>query len=398
MSPSSNDASNRAPPWLVVMLGGMGGSRLEELMRRALEASALDAIEVALAGGKYGGAVLLADRAPSLDVPRGVEVDVDAPGAPFQFGARLSGAVAARGIESLVYLGGGSAPLLGGPEFEALASALDAAVGTEEASEGGAAVGVSNNFFSADLFGLRPAALLAALDPPPTKDNNVPRRLREEHGAVFEELPRTLATQTNLDTPIDLATLALSGRGGPRLRAVLEEVPVPPRLAEAARVLTDRLAEVLVAGRVASRAWQYLERETACRVRLLAEERGMSAAGREDDGRARSLLAMQLEAVGARRFFEEQLPQLCNAAFLDIRPALVHLGIRPSRADRFAADLGLADEIDDPRLRELVAAANASPVPVVLGGHSLVAGDLMLLNDWAWEQVDGVRRGADTPV
>jgi hypothetical protein len=155
---------------------------------------------------------------------------------------------------------------------------------------------------------------------------------------------------------------------------------------------------VLVAGRVASRVWQYLERETSCRVRLLAEERGMSAAGREDDGRARSLLAMQIEEVGARRFFEEQLPQLCNAAFLDIRPALIHLGIRPPRADRFAADLGLVDGIEDPRLRELVEAANASPVPVVLGGHSLVAGGLMLLNDWAWEEIDGVRRPVDTPV
>ena len=64
------------------------------------------------------------------------------------------------------------------------------------------------------------------------------------------------------------------------------------------------------------------------------------------------------------------------------------------RADRFAADLGLAERIEDPGLREFVRAANGSPVPVVLGGHSLVAGGLMLLNDWAWEQRDGVRRPA----
>ena len=372
------------------MLGGVGGSRLEELLRRALEASAIDAIEVALGTGRYAGAVLITDRTSVLEVPPGVEVDVDPPGSPFQFGRRLAEAVAARDIESLVYLGGGSAPLLSAADFEGLA---DAIAGSPER-----AVCVSNNFYSADLFGLRPAALLGALEPPPAKDNGVPRLLREGHDVAFSELPRTLATQTDLDTPIDLATLALSGRGGPRLRAVLEEVPLPHRLAEAAGCLTDRLAEVLVAGRVASRAWQYLERETACRVRLLAEERGMSAAGRDEDGRARSLLAMQIEAVGASRFFEEQLPQLCGAAFLDIRPALVHLGVRPSRADRFAADLGLTEEIEDPRLRELVEAANASPVPVVLGGHSLVAGGLMLLNDWAWEQFDGIRRTADTPV
>ena len=102
--------------------------------------------------------------------------------------------------------------------------------------------------------------------------------------------------------------------------------------------------------------------------------------------------------AAVRALSEEQLPQLCDAAFIDVRPALVQLGVRPSRADRFAADLGLADAIEDPELRGLVGAVNASPVPVVLGGHSLVAAGLMLLNDWAWEQVDGTRRAASTEV
>lgn len=385
----------RSRPWLVVMLGGMGGGRLEELMRAALEASALDAIECALATGRYGRAVLLADRPPALDVPSDVEVEVDRPGEPFQWGRRLFDAVSRYGIESLVYVGGGSAPLLEAGEFEALASALDGPAGS--ARDGGAR-GVSNNFYSADLFGLRPASLLGTLASAPTKDNGVPRRLRDECGVEFVELPRTLATQTNLDTPIDLAALALSGRGGPRLRRILADVPLPARVGQAARVFTERTAEVLIAGRVASRTWQYLERETACRVRLLAEERGMAAAGREEDGGARSMLGMLLASAGPRAFFETLLPQLCDAAFIDVRPALVQLGVRPSRADRFAADLGLAEAIEDTALRALVEAANASPVPVVLGGHSLVAAGLMLLNDWAWEQVDGVRRAASTEV
>ncbi|MCA9848934.1 MAG: hypothetical protein KC472_13245, partial [Dehalococcoidia bacterium] len=78
----------------------------------------------------------------------------------------------------------------------------------------------------------------------------------------------------------------------------------------------------------------------------------------------------------------------CRAAFIDLRPALVQLGIRASRADRFAADLGRAEEIEDARLREIVEAAVASPVPVVLGGHSLVGGALELLNQWAWDEHD----------
>jgi len=67
-------AADRSRPWLVVMLGGMGGGPLEELVRAALEASALDAIECALGTGRYERALLLVDRAPALDVPFGVEV------------------------------------------------------------------------------------------------------------------------------------------------------------------------------------------------------------------------------------------------------------------------------------------------------------------------------------
>ena len=41
-------------------------------------------------------------------------------------------------------------------------------------------------------------------------------------------------------------------------------------------------------------------------------------------------------------------------------------------------DLLLADRISDPWLRELTAAARDAPIPVVLGGHSLVGPGLRL--------------------
>ncbi|MSQ41664.1 MAG: hypothetical protein EXR65_01310 [Dehalococcoidia bacterium] len=371
-----------APLSLVVMLGGMDGGPLETLLRRALEASALDGIEAALATGRFERALLLADRVPSLPVPAGTIVDLDPPGTTFSYGGRLAGAVAAHGIERLLYLGGGSAPLLGREQFEALA---DGVAGDVAGGAPGEPVCVTNNFYSADLFALAPAALLARLDPAPGADNAVPRRLHEELGVAVSELPRSLATQLNLDSPVDLAALALAGSAGPRLGALLAGwAPPTERLASAARAFTDREAEVLVAGRVSSRSWQYLERETACRVRVLAEERGMGAAGRDSGGEARSLLGQLIAAVGPARFFRELLPELCDAAFIDTRPALVQLGLAPSRADRFASDLGLVGEIADRGLRTLTEEAAAASVPVVLGGHSLVAGVLMLLNDWAW--------------
>ncbi len=371
-------------PSLVVMLGGVSGGPLETLMRRALEASALDTLEVALGTGRFGRALLLADAAPALPVPDGVTVEVDDhPDRPFHYGERLAAAVATHGIERVLYVGGGSGPLLGAEDFVALANGV----------AGPSAACATNNYFSADLFALHPAGLLARLDPPPVSDNAVPRRLREDLDVEVTELPRTLETQLNIDSPTELLALALAGRIGTRLERVLGEwAPDTSRLARAAMTFTDREAEVLVAGRVGgSRAWQYLERETACRVRILAEERGMQAAGRHLDGSARSMLGQLIGAAGPDRVFGELLPQLCDAAFVDIRPTLIHLGLQPSRADRFAADLGLADDIEDPELRALVAAANAAPIPVVLGGHTLVAGALMLLNDWAWAEHDRAR-------
>lgn len=375
------------PPTLVIMLGGMSGSAIEAQMRRALEASALDAAEVALATGRFDRALLLADAPPALDVPPGVEVETDESVAatcapPFHFGRRLLDAIARHGITRPVYLGGGSGPLLGAAEFHAIVDALEGA--TEPRC-------VTNNRFSADLFALSHPEVLARMDPSPAADNGVARRLFDEQGVEIIELPRTLETQFNIDTPNDLGALALARRAGPRLAAVASEAGFETeRMAAAARHFIERTHEVMVAGRVSSTTWKYLESEAACRIRVVAEERGMQAVGTDVAGTARSMLGQWIDIAGPQRAFTQLLPQLCDAAFIDIRPALVQLGIRPERADRFHADLGHAGEITEPRLREIVEAANASPVPVVLGGHSLVAGVLMLLNQWAWDEHDGL--------
>ncbi len=381
------DQNSPSPvPTLLIMLGGMSGSALEQRMRRALEASALDAAEVALSTGRFDRVLLLADAAPELDLPPGVQVETDASvgevASPFHFGRRLLDAIDRHGITRLVYLGGGSGPLFGAAEFIAIADALAEATGPHC---------VTNNRFSADCFGLTHPEVLTRLDPLPAADNNVPRRLFDDELCEIIELPRTLETQFNIDTPNDLGALALSRRAGPRLAAVATETGFDTsRMAAAARHFTERTHEVMVAGRVSSTTWKYLESEAACRIRVIAEERGMQAVGTDAAGSARSMLGQWIAEAGPHRAFSELLPELCDAAFIDIRPALVQLGIRPERTDRFHADLGLAAEIEDPGLREIVEAANASPVPVVLGGHSLVAGVLMLLNQWAWDERDGL--------
>jgi hypothetical protein len=150
-------------------------------------------------------------------------------------------------------------------------------------------------------------------------------------------------------------------------------------------LFVDQTKQLLVAGRVGTHAWSYLERETACRVRLFAEERGMEADGRASDGSARSLLGYYLEAVGLERFFET-LAELADAAFIDTRVLLAHKRIDASREDRFLSDLGRWQEIRDPFLRDFTHAALQAPIPVLLGGHSLMSGGLMALNEYAWRQ------------
>jgi hypothetical protein len=367
-----------APVHLVVFLGGAGGSPLEDLLARALEAAALDTLETALATGAFAGAVLVTDR--ELDpraLPPEVALDRDPPDQPFHFGRRLLEVCERQRIDRPLYTGAGAGVLMTGDDYAAIAGRLASAD----------RLVIPNNFFSCDLLGLATASELRRVELP-ASDNLLARLLTQKAGVPCEPLPRTAATQFNLDSPADLAVLSLAGGAGPRLTALTErEAPVLPALNALIDRLTDPDAEVFIAGRAGSAVWQYLERETACRVRILSEERGMQAAGRDVSGAARSLLGFHVAAAGVDRVFAE-IAQLCDAAVIDTRVLLAHAGARPSRADRFASDLGRWQDIQDGYLRELTLAAAEAPVPVVLGGHSLLSGGLMLLTQAAWRRHD----------
>lgn len=362
-------------PVLIVFLGGMGGSPIEDLLRDALAEAALDVIEPALATGAFAGAVLVTDSdALAARLPPGVEVDRDE--SEFHFGRRLAQVVRARRIERPVYVGAGGVPLMGGSDLAAVARHL----------RGADDVIITNNYFSADLVAFAPGAALDRIELP-ARDNLLPRLLHDQAGLASAPLPRSPVTQFNIDSPGDLALLKVAGGAGPHLTRFLEgfQADLEP-YRRLGRCLVNTKAEVLLAGRVGSQVWPYLESETACRLRVYSEERGMRAAGREHGG-ARSLLAFHLREVGCRRFFAE-LGELADAACIDTRPLLSHLAVPASRADRFWSDLGYPERIDEPFLREFTEEARRAPVPVVLGGHSLVAGGLMVLNEAAWREED----------
>jgi hypothetical protein len=90
------------------------------------------------------------------------------------------------------------------------------------------------------------------------------------------------------------------------------------------------------------------------------------------------LLNNHLRAVGISSFIAE-LADMTDAVLWDTRVLWAAQGIWPSEVDRYAADLGLVDLIEDRFVRELTQAVNAAPIPIVTGGHALVSGGLWAL-------------------
>ena len=247
---------------------------------------------------------------------------------------------------------------------------------------------VANNLFSADIIGFKPASVLDLLPELPARDNNLAQVLMHDAGFAGVELPRTVMTQFDIDTPIDLSILSLHPQIGPSLREYLRNVSVnAPGLENVSEVLTDPNAVLTVAGRVGSHTWSYLEKQTACRVRIFSEERGMESNGRVESGEVRSLLGYYLEQVGSSKFFDS-MAQLGDAAIIDIRVLLAHMGLSSSREDRFWADLGEVKQIKDSSLRDLVSEIQNASIPIVTGGHSLVSGGLMALVEASWLKLD----------
>jgi hypothetical protein len=364
-----------ALPTLVVFLGGLGDSEVERLVAGARWAAARDSTDAALAGGACARAVLVTDETPPFDLPQGVSLDHDA--GEFHFGRRLAEVLRRHSLTHVVYIGGGSVPLFGAADFACI---------TEAVARGSA---VTNNRYSSDIVGwaVTPESLAAVEHA--DRDNALASILAEQAGLAVEELPRTPETLFDIDAPADVAVLKLAeGTGGPKLREYVSSAEID--LSVYQRILPlflSRDHQLTVAGRVGSHTWRYLETETACRVRLFAEERGMEADGRADSGQARSLVGYYLESVGPERFFDT-LASLGDAAVIDTRVLAAHAGARPSREDRFRSDLRRWQDVGDPFLREFTKAAAGATIPVLLGGHSLMSGALMLLNETAWRRRD----------
>jgi len=299
----------------------------------------------------------------------GAEVRVDDRSAAASFGERVRRLVAEMAPDGVVIAGSGSLPLTNAADWRTFVAAAGGPAGRA----------LANNRFSADAIAVPGASVLADL-PDLASDNRLPRWLAER-GVAVDDLHTRWRLQLDLDTPLDallvwpvetMRDLAASG---------VDPAPVRAALAEVGAVARDPTRELVVAGRASSTGLAWLERRTASRTRALIEERGFRT--RAPGQRAvRSILGLILDRDGPAAF-GERLAELGDAAIVDTRVLLAHrFGADedewPPAEDRFASDLLLPERIGDPWLRVLTASARDGPIPVVLGGHTLVGPGLRL--------------------
>ncbi len=297
------------------------------------------------------------------------------------FGEVLATLAPARG--GLIVLSGGAVPLLNRRDAARL-------VATAAASD---RVAFTNNRYSSDVCAVANASVLRALPPLPS-DNALPRWLEERAGYSISELGARERLGLDIDTPLDIALAALSTAAPAWLRRAAREAQLSvPRLDQLRELAANPHREMLVFGRAGAATLRWLERNVRCRVRFLAEERGLRSSSPLAIGGAdgipatqklpRATLGLLLDESGPERL-SEIISGLADGAVLDSRVLLAHrLGADeqgwPAPADRFASDLHLSNEIGDPWLKSLTESAAASKLPILLGGHSLVGPGIPLL-------------------
>jgi len=357
----------------IIFHGPSGESAVEQLMSSARRSAAEDLIASLTDRGIPALLVTPESEAgrfhPSIDVST-------TPDGSFHFGQSLQGLIRARSPQGLLVFGSGSGALLGPTDLEALAQfALKGQPGA-----------VFNNFYSSDLAAIAEPEALLTIELPPS-DNALGFALADA-GLPCRTMRRNAETQFDIDTPTDLHVLKASERGGAKLQALLRDLEFPhPTLPAILQKMTERAALLMFIGRLSPRTWADIEGQIACRTHGLIEGRGMRSSGIAHS----PLLSTLLREEGPGRFVR-RLASSCDAAIVDSRPLLAENGLLPCPADRFSSDLFAPDSIQDPLWREFTEAAAEAPVPILLGGHSVLSGGLYLMGEACWKDRSLERR------
>ncbi|MBN2303305.1 MAG: hypothetical protein JXQ72_02435 [Anaerolineae bacterium] len=370
----------------VILIGAGGPTRPEQLVYAAKQATMLDLLDVLETHGIRPVVVAGPDLDWLPDMPTVIK-DIDGAGGLFHFGRRLAGLIEQHDLSPLMYFGAGSTPLLTGDMIGLMHGMLYQSEHGQR-SKIPTHIALTNNLHSSDWIGLTHTHDALPIIRRADRDNSLAWMLQENWDFDVRVLSGVRpATSMDLDTPSDLAVVRHHPACPPRLSEalrdpLLDRVPVEPVIDIAARD-GSRLALI---GRVSPLAWQALSKATQCWMRVFSEERGMVASERLARGEVMSLVGTLYNALGPEGFFAE-LARIADAAIIDSRVLMAASGHYAGDADRFASDLFLSDEIEDTWLRAFTTAASRASIPVLLGGHGVVAGGLYALAD-----VIGARR------
>jgi len=363
-----------------VLDGSAAGTDPEDLLTTVRDWTTLDTLEKFTTVPGVDQVVLVTDSDDLAARARPLEVGVHHSAGDFHFGRMLASLIEAYSFDRVVCLGGGSVPLLGREEIEALLQLTPA----------GEMVFTANNVQSPDIVALGRARLAARLDLPRT-DNAVAFALGDA-GFTRRLLPDTTTASFDLDTPMDVLFLAhevregcapggWGPRAGPRTVEGLLRLDLDLSLLDrAAAVLAGDYRSVTLIGRVSGGTMNHLNSALLVRLRVFSEERGMKALGRVENREARSLIGRLVQDFGPE-YVVARLEEMSDAVFWDTRVVMAQLGGWPDDRERFHADLGQWEKVSRPELRRLCRAVRKAGVPVVTGGHSVVAGGLRLLAD-----------------
>jgi hypothetical protein len=358
---------------VVILEGGNPADIIEQQMVSVRKALTLDIIERVRDIPEIDGVYLSTNYPDLAEAATALGAVAVAETAPFHFGTRLRDVIRLHQLDGVIYVGGASSPFLSADEFREVARGLRQRK----------RVVYTNNVQSADFIAFTPGSAIELIELPAI-DNVLANLLRSQAGLERILLPHSVGVHFDVDTPSDVLVMSLSPRLGPRSRLAIQQLDWRvDRVARAKELLALPRSRILLAGRVNPWTMSEIGTHFRCRLRVISEERGMRAMGRAEQGEVHSLLGFLLEQLSPQGLVQ-YISNIADAAFLDTRVIFAHLGWRLSEGQRFASDLGLVDRLEHPLLAEFTAAAFAAPIPIILGGHSLVAGSM-------WSLVDTLR-------
>ncbi len=358
------------PCGVIIYEGGSPAEGIETELSRIRNGLTIELMKKCISVAGVDPVILATDRADLKAEADNLRIEIfdTAQKEPFHFGNVLKTICCQFDLDKVLLFSGGSAPLMSGGELQQLLGDL---LSSDR-------VVISNNPQSADVIAFSPTSVLQQIHLPEI-DNPLPWILREEGKLPLQLLPVSAGFNFDIDTPLDAVYLSMHPSCPGFVHDYTEKWSgLKERLKAAQTALAVPNSEIVLTGRVGPWIMSFINEHIPCRLRVISEERGMKALGRIDNNLVYSILGRMIDEMGIREFFA-YLEDHCDAAFMDTRVLFSHWKLNPDANDRFYSDLGMVSKIRDARIREFTEQALSCRIPVILGGHSVVAGGMLVL-------------------